>query len=724
MEENARIDAIGRSLDTFFSLTRLRGLSCVSSLPDTMGPRERAAILSRKRCSWVNPRTGDACVYTPGVNGYDPAFWQSVVLYAGLEAFGLKDLCSDVAVGDALLVSVNRRTGVPCGSLEELETRMRSLIEAGERDRAYWTPVALGICSAFGLEADMAHMEWALRNGLKGYFAGNGRSAGRAPEEPSRLERVEIRPAAAFPKRLDLGPVCEPLRRLGYPPEGVLMDTIKLTECLKRYGVDIETFGTGDLRERFGDPLMVLRSDRPRSDGTYPYSVVLDKTIDVPGYGKEYLTLSVNPPEKEVSFCMEARSGGKAWHLCPYPLFFTEGALMVRMRKESGCLYLKSGDGTELSKFEMVDRLLKGKKNGAAPFPVETSGSNAQSLNSFANITEKFKNPMSCEEFFGVFGYERDPLRDAAERRASVEADMRRADREASAQAAVIRVSDSMNTIIPKDVCGKAALDRLEREGIHNAGDVVREGFDRVRELAGTDRALNRIASWLAGLNIFVYPKGGLQEVPDRPDADTVRAHLLDSLLKVASGGGGEVHIPRRLSGTAFTGSDAVHLVAAGACMGRRSFCPVWVTGGELASLGSRPGKAAAVPVNTGDGPEYVYNLAATDFPKRYPEEYRSYLESLRSERPEGLEMERYLSCFLEQISAGVNQRLQGLVQWMDGCDHGTFASLRAVHGQSLGDILGEDAMKEMRRKGKILRMYDAVSAANERVRSKSNGKK
>ena len=317
-----------------------------------------------------------------------------------------------------------------------------------------------------------------------------------------------------------------------------------------------------------------------------------------------------------------------------------------------------------------------------------------------------------------LYGYERDPLRDASERRAALEAESARLDREAVLESGVMPKVGKLDEPFPVSLVDGPARQRLFDGGIRNAGDVIREGFDRVRELAGTDRAVNRIAAWLAGRDIYVYPKEESVVSGERPTEETVRAHFFDTVLKAGASAGGSLVFPMGLSGDVFTGADAVHLMAAGLTMKTRG-CPVWATGGQLEALGCRTGRAEPVPVMVGDRPEYVYNLSGTEFPKRYPDEYAAFISRAKEDCGENRDAGRYFSIILGSMGVAARQNVEGLMAWMDRSDSPAFGALRSAHGASLESVIGQQGMREMLRRGKTLRMYEAVKDANVRVKSK-----
>lgn len=123
---------------------------------------------------------------------------------------------------------------------------------------------------------------------------------------------------------------------------------------------------------------MIVRSMRTRPDGTSPFVAVLDRKVDVPGYGKEYLAVSMKSPEVFLAKTLRFRSEGKDAHLLLTPLFLSEKAVLATVCDPANWKYLRPAGGPDSTFFEYVERL---KKGGATASPVyENSGSGQRLL--------------------------------------------------------------------------------------------------------------------------------------------------------------------------------------------------------------------------------------------------------------------------------------------------------------------------------------------------------
>jgi len=723
-----KVSEITKSLEHFFRDTRVGGLTCVSFIPDSVSSSNRSAILARKRSSWFNEKSGNAIVYAPGVNGYDKAFWQSLVLYAGLERFGLSWLCKDKGTEAMLLDTINRSAGESYKTLNQVERHMRSLIDRKDRKPESWSPFTRAIAIVFGLEDNTRSMNWAVQNGMSSYCWTNKVATEKTANvvKGPVAEKVDIendKAAIRLPKYIELGSLGEPFRRVGYPSMNAMFDTERLVSYFRRNGVDEGTFDVSDIAEKFNDPMAIIKLDKANEDGLYSYRVILDKEVNVPGYGNRLLAFDVGAPEQMVSNVITARERGKEWKLFASPTFFSEKSVLTQMSHNvENWKYLKPKGGPDSDTFEIADRLQRNKRIGTTPAPGATSGLNAQSLIYFANLAKKFRNPMSSGKFLQMFGYDRDPLRDVLNRQASAKAESERMDAVLNQEPYVHSPLGKMDQVFPKSVIDGPARERLFGAGIRNAGDVAREGFDRVRELVGTDKAVNQIAGWMADHDIYVFPKETGRQVGEKPDMDSVEAHFHESIMKIGNVRSDAIVFPRRLSGEVFNGSDAVHLMAAGALMKTKG-CPYWVTEGELLTLGCKPGKAPAVPVGMEGSPVNMYNLGMTEFPKRYAAEFEKLMDTARREFSEEAVPRRYFSVILGTISETARRNMRGLVAWMDNSDSDSFKALRSLLGSSIKTVLGEDSLQEMKRKGKTLKMYEAVRNASERVKQKGQRK-
>ena len=724
--KESTFEGIVASLSSFFTSSRVKGVRRLDALPDDLDTVIRQGVVEKKRCSWFDDRIGEVMVFGPAVNGFNKAFWQSQVLRAGIERFGISDLFAGSAVADVVRQALNRRLGTSFSSLRDVESMLVRMLRERSSEPNVWSDAGVALVRPFGLEESPNALRWALESGLKGWSWRAGRKAVSAGDyslhdeaAAGTLEAVLSGNGGIRASVLSFGPAGEAYRRVGYPAAEVKALADNLVCFLKESGVDPVSFGTDGLVSLVQDPLMIVKSMRTRPDGTSPFVAVLDRKVDVPGYGKEYLAVSMKSPEEFLAKAMRFRSAGKDAHLLLTPLFLSEKAVLATLCDPANWKYLRPAGGPDSTFFEYVERL---KKGGATASPVYENSGSRQRLLTVTNIAENFRNPMSSERYSQMYGYERDPMRDALGRRAAVAAEAARLDREAAVEAAADRKADKFLEPFPVSVVEGAARDRLFAGGIRNAGDVVREGFDRVRELAGTDRAVNRIADWMAGKDIYVYPKEGVRPAgAGRPTADAVMSHFFDTVLRAVSVSGGSMPFPMRLSGEFFTGADAMHLMAA-SLMQRTKGCPVWATESELLGLGCRIGKAEPVPVFVGGRPENVYNVSATEFPKRYPAEYGQFLDSAKAGCSEDRESGRYFGIILGSLGVAVRENVQGLAAWMDHSTSPAFQALREARGPSLEAVVGDQGIKEMRRRGKALKMYDAVKDANSRAKRMGKG--
>ena len=114
--------------------------------------------------------------------------------------------------------------------------------------------------------------------------------------------------------------------------------------------------------------------------------------------------------------------------------------------------------------------------------------------------------------------------------------------------------------------------------------------------------------------------------------------------------------------------------------------------------------------------------MSATEFPKRYPSEYGQFLDSAKAGCSEDRESGRYFGIILGSLGVAVRENVQGLAAWMDHSTSPAFQALREARGPSLEAVVGDQGIKEMRRRGKALKMYDAVKDANFRAKRMGKG--
>jgi hypothetical protein len=711
------------SLGMFFSVTNVKGLRVVDALPDRLDGRIREAVLARKRSSWFDDATGEVCVFGPSINGYNRDFWQAQVVKAAVERFGLERLFSNEATRQAVVGSVARAAGMAGSGAGAMDRWMEGVADGSVKAAPdVWDRMSRALCSVFKLDYNQNVMSWAFRSGVRQ----RSWEAGRRAVSAGDYSAYDARAVQQLEKGLEgsggasvkdgcfhFGDASDAYVRLGYPKRDISMRTERFLDMMRQHGVDTAVLGGRDWASLAQDPLAVVRSERMRADGTYSYIAVLDTKVRTKDYGNEYVAMVMDDPARQVDGVLRAEAQGRGGFINVSPFLMTEASLRFLLCNKDRWRYMKASDGPDGTSYEYVRRI----RSGAAPSPGDSSGSNAQLL-TIANIANDFRNPMSSAKFFHAFGYERDPLRDALDRKARYDAEIASLarpvePREPRAQA------DKLTVPFPKDLFSDAERERLQKAGIGCARDIVREGLERLREVAGTDRAVNRAADFLVGMNVYVYPDAKVAGVASGPTDDAVRAHFFDSVLGAASAAPECVDVPRRLSGECLTGADAVHLMASEVVKGSRKTGPFWATRDELADLGCTVGKAEPVPVWNGERPVYLYNVARTDFPKRYPDEYTRLSESAASP-DDGMRMAgRYFGSILGRLKDVMIQNVDGLRHWMDGSGSDAFRALREGRSPSLEAVVGGEGMKEMHRRGKAMRMYESVKDVNRKVKEK-----
>ena len=699
------LDEVGRMLEPFFTLSTVKSIMLVDTLPDN---DYRNSLRDRKRCSWMDDKEPYVYMYIQNIGGARPEYWQGHVLRAAIGGLGLAGLFPDGHEG--ILDALNGRfgdSGMKLNSLALWDALLanRSVERTGPE---FWKGVAESICFPLGLKAGEL-VTRCIRDGYEdicrkgremrlGRDSGGGLLSAVVPEVRQKL----------------LGNTGDVLRSLGYPEVAFVVNPGKLSHLLDKDGV---SFTDDDVARGFRYPLMALRSRRSWSDGTVPVMAVTDLFAEVEGVGRQYLAFSVPPPERVAGdLAGRALAGdGKAVVSCA-PFMVSEAKLGYSLAGKENWMYMRptvEGDG-----FEYVERL---KKNVAAVSPVlKDSGSNRRSL-AATKIAESFENPKvlhknNVPEDVSVPVMEQ--VSRMAEKTARDEAGRSAALLPARGVKVAQRARDRAQEPFPKNVVDGPVRERLFNAGIVNAVRVAEVGFDRVREVAGQDRAVNRIADWMAGRGIFVYSKSD-RLVPDmKPSGETVLSHLYDCICKGGGSLPGVLPLPRNLEGELFMGSDAVHLMLADT--GRKAAaCPYWATEKELLDIGCRPGKALPVPLWRDGDPGLVYNVSATDFPKRYPREYGDLVGAAGRDAQEDRETGRYFSIIAGSLGEVPRRKMDSLAAWMDNSTSASFERLRSVRRSSLREAVGESAMKEMIRKGKTLKMYDTVKLATAVARDK-----
>lgn len=721
------LDGVLQSMDQFFKWSAVKGLDVVDTVPGSFSQSKRQNVYARRNNAWCEQSNGQwsVSVFGPNVSGFDKAYWQGLVLKAALESFGLGGLCPDKGNADLLLRCICTDSNKDYRSMRDLQGQLRALQGQPQKYMSALYPVAKSIASVFGFEDRF--LLTAVRNGLNSFFYNQSKTLStedRAAAKEKAAEKVDLETA----KYLDLsgwfsvGVAGEAFKRMGYPAVEMSINGPRLQMMFADAKIDSGGLDLDELARKIADPLVVFEAGNPSLNGSRSYVMVTDLEFRSASYGNKFLAFKAAPPKDAVQSCLRAMEERKIWSLNLYPITLSERQVLSQLAANN-IKYLKPRGDVNSTFFEIGARLDRDKKIGTAPSPVATSGSNAPLLYSIANIVNNFRNPISSERFFQLHGYHYDPIVEAMDRRAEIIADkeaLAKREEAARLKAAVSEWSqakgeDKMIIPIPKHVIGEAAYGNLRKEGICNVGDVVHQGFERVREVAGTDKAVNKLAEWMQERNIFVFPKRSVRASEGVPTLEEVRIHMTDTLLRSGKYDSVPVQVPRRLNGEYYTGSDAIHLMAMGT-LPRLRECPIWCDRNELEKYGCSPLKAEPVPVGDSGERGYVYNLARTEFPQRYPHEYAKLVETGRRYTPV---TGAYFDTLLSGIRCVTRDKVDSLADYLNHSSSKAFVDLRINSAPDLKAVVGEQSVKDMERKGKIRMMNTAVGEALGRARQR-----
>lgn len=702
------------SLEGLFKNTNVKGISYEMSVPDDLRREVRDELLSRKRNSWFDEQTGNVCLYLPNIMDSDLGFLHSSILFSVVEHNGLEGLFKSPEEAVKVFSKALRRE---FDSLSEVE----KYISQNRLSGAAQISIARELASYLEMEHYEPGAKRAVVGALSSYWKLRDADSRRLGDFSSDDEFIRQR----ISRYLDDGENSFIVigysdvflgDALGFGSEAPVfgMDVRDLVEQLKKSGVSEDVILNTPWASVFNDPLAVVRD--PHGNMPFRYSIILNMPVRG-DFGEQLVSFKVNSPESFAAFRKERGfdRGTGHYHLGAFTFSYSKIARMLSAGKENWLYMRPTKYGN--SQFELVNRIEdRALKGGTLPAPgFNVSGLRAEFLH-IAKIASFFENPKTREEKKKNFEtlmkqldrMDAETLESASQRTSTV------SERDMKLQ---MRFTE-------KDL-GKGSFAKLNRAGVFTAGDLINIGFDRVFEITESPRAVNKAAAFLYSKGFICVPKEQMQPVSSMPLRGDDGRHFVDC-VKAFFNKDMAVYMPQRLDGSLFQGGDTLHLIAAKA-LEKRSALPVWLSASELAAYGCEVGKAMPVPVHGAGGSddlENVYNISETTFPKVHKEEYQLMKEAF-SERVisgwESVAAKRLLwdinSDFIE------SDNMCKVIEHFNSDGVNSLKSLMLSGGLPLSDIVGENTVKQMERKGKSVNMYKALKRFSSPSVKRSKGR-
>ncbi len=702
------LSQVRERLFSFLHLTRVRKLVISDNLPSDESVMKD--VLAFKRSSWLS---GDSVVFWRSAVSRMRINWEVQCLYAGIERYGLQGLFGVSSVSQQRLLSaVNAELGPDRAflSLEALERELeKNCIRSTEED--LYSKVTSGVSRCLNFDpTNVQNCIWGVRHGIRSHIEQYSQRNGIAGELVASVEGRR----KGLSNSVSLGRASSPMRSLGYPDVEVHVSRSMLSEFIGMNDVTRKLHDALDsIPDKFQDPLMIVSSFNNKRQAEMYFSV-LDYPLSDDKGNVVYPTVMMEKPKSVVDKMISGKFSEN--FVNAKVLLFSENTLNSILHQENNWKYMRVAAGNQRDalypEYEYVKRLLD-KKNGTGISAAYGAGDNTRFL-TIAKIAKNHKNPMFLEKYFQIFGHELNPVAQRKEELAKLEALSRSMD-----APAVIENKRSFPVSLIPGLSAKQ-VESLREAGIKTVDDVIQRGFEDVREVAGTNKAMRSMCNWMAENNIFIYPK------IDHPKVPTNEQIVLDLQKKVSEITPGEVQfdcMPMRMDGSFVTGSDALHLMA-GSILGKTEDCPYFLTAKELHSIGCEPKKDTGIPVFLNGSPEYLYNLADSDFKKVYSRPVYKEICSFCSEHFRHMDVADagqamsaalgYYNHYLNNVSGSYLS--ESFIKHFDDSSVERNKVLIEKPAASIRHFISDKLVESACRSMKIRKMYENLSIANSSV--------
>ncbi len=728
------------SMKRFYTYTRIKEARLVTEFPNNMDPKRKQQILARKAMSWFNPRTETIDIYAPNIS-YSPEhpentlnYIRANVLTESIYKYGMENLFNNKAAFDALMNKMPESiiNEINPLSMHNFSNYLTTLLINRKESKKFAT-----ICDSITnflfddgkVKIDNFSYEkkfrpailYGIKNGLKKSI---NTLIQKANIKDLEIEADDFNETLAYYKSIHL-PVkmqnaSEAMKSVGYPDVPLILFPEKIDSIIKQSNNLLTQELINQIPEQLSKPLAIFQNSHG-NDNTSVY-ILLDIKYKDPKWGDMNLGFTLKSPERCVQTQLDTNKTHRDINLCPF--VFSEKKIISLLSYKDNWMYMKPSENKfSQTRFELVDTLLK-KSGGEISPALHPSGFDSHLLN-VANIAYSFKNPIDNAQYFQLFGYERDPVRDAIIEKSKIQALLNEPveiqnNKSQTIQARVPKESQYLTSEIGLT---KTQLQNLRENNIKTAADILEAGFPRIREIVKNDKGLNSIGEWLMNNNIFIYPAQNNEVVPTLEGVNENFKQSISGMIP------GHIHeykynnIPMDLEGNPFTTIDSISLLVSLDGKKKNGFrdtdCPYWISENEMNTYGLHLIKdMKPVPVYDDGNPRYLYNIAWTNFPKKYPEDMKKLLDGVKESNLEFSRASRFFSTLINNITGCDMKGLSNMPDYLHKKSKDFLENCQISKGPSFQNTLGRETIKTLERAGKIERTYKRLNEVNEQAKS------
>lgn len=607
-------------------------------LPSNISPKLYEKLRNGS-AGWVDPTSGDICLYRPNaphdIESIDASVTFLGVSRKGIEGFlGERHFASVCRqIGEMLLRSESNRTmhndelvSIGKGFLQELETH----------HTRQWDDVAYFVSRLTDLKCGHS-LSKALNKGNEQYHKLEHNNAvinGNYTELNKELQRSLEDPSDTN-SIVSLGKVSDVFERIGYPSVELKMNIGYLKEFLEKRGLDSDSLLDTESTFKIHQPLAVVKSHIQKENGRDANNIFVTDTM-IPGQG--YLSFAIESTDDVFKGMQSGRYSNMRVKAITT---LSEYALIQALNADKGesIRYLKpkySEDGTS---YVISDHLRKMEGKSAEELGYKKSaGGTAPSLTSLqqshrliiaTNIVENFKNPMSLNKRMQLFGESKYDSLVLMKQKMREEIPASQPIPQKTVHTSAERTyKERLNTVIDEHFSMNARK-VLTKARITKAMDLISLGEDKVKERYGI-RVYKSAVAFLQDNNLSFSGSVKIKTISE----SSVLSKAVDGVSQVReldliyslSGipdnvMARSIRMPRTADGTYLDGANSLNLIAKSVSIPRWRDCNIFLTEKELKDLKLSVNKGA-VPCHLSDGRSknmIVYNLSETDFAISHP---------------------------------------------------------------------------------------------------------
>lgn len=633
---------------------------------------------------WVDPSSGDICLYRPNITPV-PDTIDASVTFLGVSRKGLEGFLGErhyTSVCRQIGRMILRSEGNSIASNEELESIGKDFIKGlGEQHTKQWDDVAYFVSLVTDLKRGYSLAKsLCMGNSQYGKLEHNQAVLdGNYTELNKELQR-SLEDVTDTSSVISLGKVSEVFERIGYPPVELKVNTSYLKDFLDKRGLEANILLDNEALFKIHNPMAVVKSHIQKENGKDVNNIFVTDVM-VPGQG--YLSFAV---ESTNDVFKGIESGRYTTMRIKSITTLSEYALIQALNADKGesVRYLQpkyDKDGTSYVISDHLRRMegkspeeLGYKKSAGGTAPSLTSLQQSHRLIIATNIVENFKNPMSLEKRKLLFGETKYDSMVLMKQRMREEIPV-------TVSKPVVSTSQHVHERTYRerlmthldDHFSPNAKKRLTQAGITKAMDLISLGETKLKERYGI-RAYKSAVEFLQDNNLSFSGSVKIKTISESSalgkTAEGVQQIRELDLVYSLSGipdnvMARSIRMPRTADGTYLDGANSLNLISKTVSLPRWRDCNIFLTEKDIQDFKFQVNKGA-IPCHLVDrkGNNFIaYNLSETNFAIEHPALFDSISELSRKT---SAEVPAYLKNLMYGLKGVQQEDAKGVYQFID----------------------------------------------------------